>query len=85
MPPALLIFIVGPGGPRPLKGYWQTRPRTLFEGLFSSPTTPPNPTPGPGTQRPMDVGEQGERKSPCAQRTHLVPVDPDNNEQGLVS
>lgn len=40
MPPALLIFIVGPGGPRPLKGYWQTRPRTLFEGLFSSPTTP---------------------------------------------
>lgn len=44
MPPTLLIFIVGPGGSRPLEGGWQARLRTLCPSgaVFFSHSPPSN-------------------------------------------
>lgn len=74
----LLIFVVGPGGSHPLEGGWQAWLRTLRPSgavLFSRSL---QPALGPGTQGHMDVDDRvgtEERKSPCAQRTCLVPRD----------
>lgn len=51
----LLIFIMGPGGSHLLEGGWQARLRTLRTPRGCALLLPSKTTPGPGTQRPMDV------------------------------
>ncbi|XP_029802364.1 macrophage colony-stimulating factor 1 isoform X6 [Suricata suricatta] len=73
MPSKLLIFIVGPGGSRPLEEGWEARLRTpCASGAVSSSSFPPSHAwaRDPDACRTWEsrVGTE-EGKSPCAQRT----------------
>lgn len=86
MPPTLLIFIVGPGGSRPLEGGWQARLRTLCpSGLCSSPSNTWARDPeARGCGRTVWALRNGRALVPRGP-TGRVPRDPYANKQGLVS
>lgn len=90
MPPTLLIFIVGPGGSRPLEGGWQARLRTLCpSGAVFFSHSPPSNTwardpEARGCGRTVWALRNGRALVPRGP-TGRVPRDPCANKQGLVS
>lgn len=90
MPPTLLIFIVGPGGSRPLEEGWQARLRTLCPpgAVFFSHSPPSNTwardAEACGCGRTVWALRNGRALVPRGP-TGRVPRDPYANKQGLVS